>query len=215
MIIKGKPLNSFSYKFICFWVELILKVYLRKINLRAVEIKPGHSYLLLSNHFSFMDGLFAFYISRKLFYKNGYMRHLHIMSLKQQMLKNPWLKWVGSFSVDPGKLSLPASFSYAAEILSKPGNMLLFYPQGNLESLHIRKIHFEDGINQIIPQVQGPCQIIWTSNIVEYFEGIRPTITCNLLDCGLISDYDMDSLEKKINLHHQNALDAEIRFTTS
>jgi hypothetical protein len=50
------------------------------------------------------------------------------------MEKKWWLRHLGSFSVDPGKLSVNESLAYAAEILNEPGNLLLFFPQGNLES---------------------------------------------------------------------------------
>ncbi len=213
MIIKGKPLSPFFYKFVCFWVELILKCYLRKFKLRKVDLNPNHSYILMSNHFSFLDGLFAFYITRNHFFKPGYMKQMHIMSLKRQMQKNPWLRLIGSFSVDPGKLSIQESFSHAANLLNQPGNLLLFYPQGNLESLHVREIYFEDGLNQIVPQIIGPCQIIWSSNIIEYFEGVRPEISFNLLDCGLVKDYDFKEIQERINHHHQDVILKGFRFT--
>ncbi len=129
------------------------------------------------------------------------------------MEKNPWLRYVGSFSVDPGKRSIAESFDYAAEILSEPGNLLLFFPQGKLESCHIRNIQFEDGIRQIIPQIKGNCQLIWSSNIIEYFESIKPSVYFNMLDCGTNDAFDFELLKERVNKHHKDALRANIRFT--
>ena len=130
------------------------------------------------------------------------------------MEKNWWLRYIGSFSIDPGKRSIEESFSYAAEILAEPGNVLLFYPQAKLESIYIRHIHFEDGINQIVPQIDGKCQLIWSSNVIEYFESTKPTLSLNLLDCGSNQDYDFTALSEKVNHHHRASIMQNFRFTT-
>ncbi|MCY1542197.1 hypothetical protein D9M68_779340 [compost metagenome] len=141
------------------------------------------------------------------------MRRLYIMSLKKQMEKNWWLRYIGSFSIDPGKRSIDESFTYAAEVLSKPGNLLLFYPQAKLESSQIRHIHFEDGLNQIIPKIEGKCQLVWSSNIIEYFESTKPSLYYNLLDCGTNKNYDFEALKQKVNLHHYSSITQNFRFT--
>jgi hypothetical protein len=134
------------------------------------------------------------------------------MSLKKQLQKNSWLKYCGSFSIDPGKRSIAESFRYAGSILSEPGNLLLFYPQGNLESLFTRTIRFEDGLNEIVPKIKGKCQLIWCSNLIEYFESTRPTVEFNLLDCGTNQDFDFDGMLRKVNAFHQQAIDGHLRL---
>lgn len=213
MIIKGKPLNTFLFKCSTALIGFVMKIKLNKIVIDQIEIKPNHSYLLMCNHFGFADGFLAFYLCRKILFGNKKMRRLHIMSLKKQMLRNTWLKYIGSFSIDPKRRSMKESFDYAAEILSEPGNVLLFYPQGNLESAHIRQIHFEYGINEIVPNIKGNCQIIWSSNLVEYFESIRPSLYYNMLDCGTNLDYNFESLVSKVNEHHRKSILKNFRFT--
>lgn len=213
MIIKSKPLHPFFF----WWGALFIRIFLHhrfnKIVINKVKIKPDHSYILLSNHFSFLDGFLAYYLINQVFKKKNGMRKLYIMSLKKQMEKNWWLRYIGSFSIDPGKRSIDESFDYAVDILSKPGNLLLFYPQAKLESSHIRHIHFEDGLNQIIPRVKGKCQLVWSSNIIEYFESTKPSLYYNLLDCGTNADYDFENLQEKVNTHHRAAIEKNFRFT--
>jgi hypothetical protein len=213
MIIKSKPLPPFFLSCGAFLIGLLFKRRFNKLIIREAEIRAGHSYLLMCNHFSFWDGFLAFYLMNKEIRKPDGMKRLYIMSLKKQMEKNPWLRYVGSFSVDPGKRSIAESFDYAAEILSEPGNLLLFFPQGKLESCHIRNIQFEDGIRQIIPQIKGNCQLIWSSNIIEYFESIKPSVYFNMLDCGTNDAFDFELLKERVNKHHKDALRANIRFT--
>jgi hypothetical protein len=213
MIIKAKPLNPFFFKCGVMILGWLFKRRFNKIILRNIDIKPEHSYLLMCNHFSFLDGLIAYHLCNKALLKKNGMKQLYIMSLKKQMEKNKWLRYCGSFSIDPGNRSSKESFDYAAEILSKPGNVLLFYPQGNLESSLVRYIQFQDGLKQIVPKVKGKCQLIWSSNLIEYFESTKPSLYYNLLDCGTNETFDFESLKQQVNQHHRTSIEKNIRFT--
>ncbi|RZL41669.1 MAG: glycerol acyltransferase [Pedobacter sp.] len=206
---KSRPLHPFFFWWGALFVTIFLRTRFNKIKINNLTIKPNHSYILMCNHFSFLDGFLAYYLTHQLFSK----KKLYIMSVKKQMEKNWWLRYIGSFSIDPGKRSIDESFSYAADVLSKPGNVLLFYPQGNMESNYIRHIHFEDGLNQIIPQIKGKCQLIWSSNIMEYFESTKPSLDYNLLDCGNNENYNFEELKQNVNQHHRASIKKNFRFT--
>lgn len=135
------------------------------------------------------------------------------MSVKKQMEKNPWLRYCGSFSIEPGKLSMLESFDFIGEKLSQPGNLFLYYPQGNLESMHIQDIVFQDGINEVVERVKGPCQLIWCSNTIEYFESTKPSLYFDMLDCGTAADYNFGAVVAKVNTHHKKVLEGHVRFT--
>jgi len=214
MIITSKPLSLFWLKIGGYLVSKFFEiVYFNKLIIRPVEIKADHSYLLSMNHFSFGDGFFGFYLAYQVLIKQDKMKRLYIMSLKKQMDKKWWLRHLGSFSIDPGKYSVKESLAYAAELLNKPGNLLLFFPQGNLESCHIRTMQFQDGIAEILPQVKGKCQLIWSSNIIEYFESIKPSIYFNMLDCGTAENFDFEQFIQEVNLYHKESLQKNIRYT--
>ena len=214
MIIKSKPLPLFWLKVGGYLLTKFFGIfYFNKLVIRPVDIKPDHSYILSLNHFSFGDGFLGFYLAYQVLIKQGKMKRLYIMSLKKQMEMKWWLKYLGSFSVEPRKLSVRESLAYAAEILNEPGSLLLFFPQGNLESCHIRNIQFEDGIAEIAPQIKGKCQLLWSSNIIEYFESIRPSVYFDMLDCGTNEDFDFDRLQQEVNKHHLESIKQNIRFT--
>ncbi len=120
---------------------------------------------------------------------------------------------MGSFSVEPGRRSITESFDYAAEVLNQPGNVLIFFPQGNLESIHVRYIQMQHGIKEIAERIKGNCQLLWCSVILEYFEGVKPSITFDMLDCGTAKDFDMDLFQKNVNEFHQKAITKQIRYT--
>ena len=179
----------------------------------GTTIKAGHSYLLMCNHFSFWDGFWAAYLSLNAINQQQEMKGFYIMVLKKQMQMNPWLKYLGCFSIAPGTTTVNESLAYASEILSKPGNILIMYPQGNLESNHVRDIVMKDGISLIVNQIKGDCQLIWSSNFVEYFESMKPSVYSHMLDCGTNHDFNFEELTKKINVHHKVSIKKQFRFT--
>jgi hypothetical protein len=212
MIIKSKPLSPFWFKFLAGIINFIVKKIIHP-KVEPIELTPGYSYILMCNHYSFWDGIWAYYLCCNFFYKKNGMQKLYIMSVKKQMLKKKWLKYLGSFSIDPGKRSILESFDYAAEILSTPGNLLLYYPQGELESIYIRHIKFDTGISEIVPRIQGKCQLIWCSTFAEYFESFRPMVYTYMLDCGTNQDFDFEVIKRKANQHHLKSMSRTARYT--
>lgn len=213
MIIKPKKFPAPLFKIGFYFISWLVSKRFNKLIINTIDFKADTSYLLLCNHFSFWDGFLATYLVRNSIHKAQGIKGLNFMSVKKQMQMNPWLKYTGSFSVEPGKISSGESVAYAAELLSKPGNVLVLYPQGNLESSHVRQIDLQDGINAIIPQIKGNCQIIWSSNLPEYFESLKTSVYFHMLDCGTNQDFDFDELNKKINDFHKEAIQKQIRFT--
>jgi hypothetical protein len=213
MIIKAKPLPFFLIK----WGSLFLMWFFRrrfnKMVINPIDIKPNHSYILMCNHFGFLDGFFAYYLTFKMIDKQQKLKGLYTMSVKKQMEKNWWLKYCGSFSVEPGKWSIKESLEYAAELMNTPGNILLFFPRAELESQHIRHIEFKDGINEIVNRIKGDCQLIWSSNLLEYFESTKPSTYFNVLDCGDNHNFDFDTLKQNVNVHHLQSMKKLVRFT--
>lgn len=127
------------------------------------------------------------------------------------MEQHKWLQYLGCFSIDPGKISALESMQYAARVLDTPGNILLLFPQGKLESSHIRNIELEKGIAYLMKKVKSPYQLIWTSNITEYFESINPTLYMKMYDLGPGEKIHFDDLKTKIDSFHQKSLDSLIR----
>ena len=214
MIIKAKPLPIYLIRWGALLMIWLFRKRFNKMLISPVAIKPGHSYLLMCNHFGFLDGFLAYYICFKFIDKQQRIKGLYTMSVKKQMEKNWWLKYLGSFSVQPNAWSIRASLAYAAEKINEPGNILLYYPQGNLESSQIRHIEFKDGIAEIARKIKGDCQLIWSSNIIEYFESSKPSVYFNLMDCGAASNFDFEKLKAEVNEFHLKSIKSNFRFTT-
>ncbi|MBD3748307.1 MAG: 1-acyl-sn-glycerol-3-phosphate acyltransferase [Sphingobacteriales bacterium] len=213
MIIKPKKLPRPIFLLIGYLLKLLLRLKFKKVVVEMVELKPNHSYLLALNHFSFWDGVWAYHLIWNHLNQQRRINEAYIMVIKKQLQMRPWLRYIGCFSVNRGKASVNESLNYAAEMLSKPGNLLLLFPQGDMESQHIRKILIKEGIANILTQVKGDCQIIWSSNVLEYFESLKPSVYFHLIDAGTNHDFDLESFKEKVNQHHLKAMQKRIRFT--
>jgi len=214
MILKPKKLPYWGFNVPAPILCWILKRRFNKLVINSIDLKPNCSYLLLSNHIGFWDGFWGAYLCYKLMDKRVPLRAFFAMSLKKQLEKNQWLRYFGCFSVSPFGKSREESIDFAAKILNKPGNILLFYPQGNLESNYVRQIELREGIAEILAKTNENCQIIWTSNLIEYFESLKASVYFHMLDCGTNVNFNIDELSQKINDHHQKSIQKQFRFTT-
>ncbi len=214
MIIKAEPIGKKYFLWAAKLLTWIMKRRFNRMKIYEAELLKDHSYVLMSNHFSFWDGFWAGYLCYHFIYKtNPSVKGFYIMSVEAQMKKHWWLKKLGCFSVAPGTVSVAESLDYAAELLNEPGNIFLMWPQGNLESNHVSKIVMKPGIADIMKRVTGNCQLFWSSNFIEYFESLKPSVYFHLLNCGTKKDFTFEKLVADVNAHHRRSMKKQFRFT--
>lgn len=131
-------------------------------------LNPDKGLIITPNHISWWDGFFIDYVARK-FLK----RKFYILMLEEQLKKYPFFRKTGAFSITPGNLkSIRETFNYASEIVKDPGNLVVFYPQGEIES-------FEKH-----PEVKPGLRLLLDNNInilpaafkIEYHNQKRPAV---------------------------------------
>jgi 1-acyl-sn-glycerol-3-phosphate acyltransferase len=167
--------------------------------------KPGHSIFLLINHFSWWDGFFGYYMA----YSN-LGRKFYIMMQHDHFMKYSYLNYMGAYSMKKNSRDMVESLAYTARLLSNPENLVLVFPQGELSSNHITHIHVEKGIERIIKQIKGPCQIVYACTLIEYFESLKPSAYIHLYDCGVAGEVPFNTLVENINTFHTQALKDQV-----
>ena len=214
MIIKANPLR---FKYLLMVGGLLAWLFswrFNKMKIEEVTILKNHSYILMCNHFSFWDGFWAGYLCLKSICKQeSNVNGFYIMILEKQLAKNKWVTRLGCFSIAPGTKTVNESLDYAASILDIPGNIFLMYPQGNLESNHVRNITLKPGVEEITKRIKGNCQLLWSTNLIEYFESLKPSVYFHMLDCGTNHEFNFEELRANINRHHKAAIQKQFRFT--
>lgn len=147
--------------------------HLMKKNFRSVHFvdDPGPTprpLLIIGNHFSWYDGFFMNYYNNKVLKKK-----FHVMMLESQLKSRMFLNKSGAFSVNPGSRDIMESLQYSARILDDPGNMLLMYPTGGIQSSYISSFSFMKGIDRIISP--GKTEVRFYACLVDYFSHRKPS----------------------------------------
>ncbi|MDB5118093.1 MAG: hypothetical protein JWQ79_3585 [Mucilaginibacter sp.] len=191
------------------WFALYMRFRMRSIFNRVVITpftpKEGHSILLLANHFSWWDGLFGNYLNQWHLHKTGY-----IMMQEDHLQKRMPLNWIGAFSINRNSRDMIRSLQYAAGLLNDNKNLVMVFPQGQLISNHTTEITVERGIDLLIKNIKGPCQIVYSCALIDYFESLKPSVFIHLFDCGIAGEVSLAELTGKINEFHRQALENQI-----
>jgi len=192
-------------KFLSDWFALYMRYRMRKAFNRLVvppfTPKKGHSVLLLCNHFSWWDAFCCNYLAYWHLHRKSYA-----MMQEDHLQKRMLLNFFGGFSISRSSREMITSLQYAANLLNNPENMVVVFPQGRLISNHTTEIVVEKGLERLIKNIKGPCQIVYTCLLIDYFESLKPSVFYHLLDCGIAGELPFDELTEKINTFHQQAL---------
>jgi 1-acyl-sn-glycerol-3-phosphate acyltransferase len=111
---------------------------------------------LVSNHLSWWDGFWAMYLNIKLFHRKFYF-----MMLENQLKKHMFFNRTGGYSIKKGSKSIIETIEYTAHLLSDKQNLVLLFPQGEIQSLYTHVFRFENGIGHIMKKLTGKAQIIF------------------------------------------------------
>jgi len=126
--------------------------------------------LVLMNHFSFNDGAVLHYYTRKILQKK-----FKVMVVEAQLKAFGILRYVGCFSVNKKSRMVLESLNYAADLLKDPQNMLGIFPQGEVFSMHLNRIHFESGLGKILKKSKDvPFQTVFGVVLLDYLDGFKP-----------------------------------------
>jgi 1-acyl-sn-glycerol-3-phosphate acyltransferase len=188
------------------YVAYRLKKAFNKFEYNHINIRSGHSILFLCNHFSWWDGFWAGQLAHIYLHRNFY-----IMMQEDHLQKRMFFNRLGGFSMNKKSKEVIQSLQYAASLLENPANLVTVYPQGALESNHTDYIKIEKGIAYIVKKIKGDCQIVYSSVLIDYFESLKPSVYCHLLDCGTNHDFDLERLQQQINEHHRAAIKKQLR----
>jgi 1-acyl-sn-glycerol-3-phosphate acyltransferase len=191
------------------WFERIFLFYLKqkmRRHFHSSEIRGCFDdkklpILVIANHISWWDGFWILLLNKKLT-----KRKLYVMMLEEQLRQNMFLRKLGAFSIRKKSKSALESLNYAASILKNPANMLLFYPQGEIQSQHQQTFRFQPGWGRIVEKPEQPLQILMVANVIDYFSNARPTLRQYIHSPEQISGFSATWLEQEYNLFYLNSV---------
>ena len=186
--------NLFFVKFFRFYSKFMIKHHFRQVILKGTYKERNLPLLLIGNHFSWWDGFIANYLNNLIFH-----RRFHIMMLEEQLERRMFLNQAGAFSIKKNNRDIIASLNYSKTILTDPGNILVLYPQGEIQSIYHYPLHFEKGISAILDKIQQPVQVLFYAALIDYFSHRQPTLTLAFREFDMKQYASLDDLEIAYN----------------
>ena len=170
----------------------MLNKHFHEININS-NVRPRNiPAIIVANHFSWWDGFFVVYINHKIFHKK-----LHVMMLEEQLKKHRILSKAGAFSVTKKKKSVLESIDYCISLLNSPENLLLFYPQGEIQSSYHFPVKFEKGLLKILEGTDKEFQVIFLVVLTDYFSNKKPALNLNMIEFS--GQFNHNEIEKAYN----------------
>jgi 1-acyl-sn-glycerol-3-phosphate acyltransferase len=200
MILKSKHHFFYYSIFRFFWVKWVIRrnFYSQIISGNFCEKKLP--VLIIANHISWWDGIWVMYLNLKLM-----NRKFHFMMLEEQLKKFKHCYYVGGYSVKKKSKSIIESLNYTIDLLSDKKNMVLLFPQGEIQSLYQPDVKFEKGIDHILKKVGDKIQVLFVANLVDYFSNPKPSIFTYLKEYSNLN-FEPGKVEKEFNLFYAECI---------
>ncbi|TAF73360.1 MAG: hypothetical protein EAZ53_12905 [Bacteroidetes bacterium] len=116
------------------------------------------SQLIIGNHTTWWDGFICWKLNNDLLHKK-----FHIMMLETQLKRFWFFQKIGAFSIDPGNRSVFTSLDFASQLLQNTENMVVFYPQGVLNSIYNETFVFHKGLAHILKNNQQASLLMYAA----------------------------------------------------
>ncbi|MCS7003706.1 MAG: lysophospholipid acyltransferase family protein [Cytophagales bacterium] len=168
-----KPLkNKLLYLIIKTYVHYLIKRDFEKVVFNTPTLSPQKSILLLGNHFSWWDGFIPFYLNNL-----HYRKKFYILMLEEKLRQFPLFRFTGAYSIQKRSRSAIMSLRYTAQLLENPNHLVVFFPQGKIQSIYQDNPTFEKGLQRILELIQpSRTQIVLSSTLPDYLQHRRPTL---------------------------------------
>jgi 1-acyl-sn-glycerol-3-phosphate acyltransferase len=174
------------------YTRIMLKKHFHEININS-NVRPRNiATVIIANHFSWWDGFFVVHINYIMFHKR-----FHVMMLEEQLKKHRILSKAGAFSVTKKKKSVLESIDYCISLLDDPENLLLFYPQGEIQSSYHFPLKFEKGLLKILDGTNREFQLVFLVVLTDYFSNKRPVLNLNMTEFS--GPFTHSEIEKAFN----------------
>ncbi len=132
------------------------------------------------------------------------------MMLEEQLRKNWFLNYAGGYSIPVSSKGKIESIHYTLELLKNPNNMVLIFPQGEIESMHKQHFSFKKGIAHILQRLTNEVQVIFLVNATDYHENVKPTVYSFLHE--YTGSNKLTDIEEGYNKFHSECIAKQIKI---
>ena len=138
------------------------------------KIDEEKSLIITPNHISWWDGFFIDYVNKKLL-----KRKLFIMMLEHQLKRYWFFKKLGAYSIDPANsVSIKETIKYTASVASDSNNVLIIYPQGEIESFNPKPENLKRGLKLFVNSIENELKVLPVGFKTQFSEDKKPEVIC-------------------------------------
>ncbi len=192
-MIKAKH-NPFFIKFFRFYSRFMIERHFREVKIKGTYFEKERPVLLIGNHFSWWDGFIANYLNNLIF-----RRRFHIMMLEEQLEPRPFLNKAGAYSIRKKSRDIVESLNYTKGLLKDKNNIVVVYPQGEIQSLYNYPVKFQKGITSVLNDLKDEVDIVFMVALVDYFSHRKPALTLGLKVYKGGNASDTDEMQEAYN----------------
>lgn len=183
MIIRARH-NFIIYSFFQKYTLWKIKRHFNDVIILGDYADRGLPILVVSNHSTWWDGFWIYYLNHKIL-----KRKFYFIMLEDQLKKYWYFRYCGGYSIKKNSRSIFETLNYTAELLSNPDNLVLIFPQGEITSMHNHNIRFERGIELVMRKLKSEISILFVVNLIDYLSKPKPSLY------QYISEYRYDKFD--------------------
>jgi len=202
LILKAKH-NVIIYPFFKWYTRMKMKGNFKPIKIINDIDEKNLPVLLVTNHNSWWDGFWVQYINIQIF-----KRKFHFMMLEEQLRKFWFFNYTGGFSVRKNSKSIIETLDYTRQLLTNKNNLVLMYPQGEIQSMHEPVFKFERGIEHILRKMENPVQVVFMVSLVDYFSNPNPGLFLYLKEFDGM-DFKTETILLKFNKFYADCVEKQ------
>ena len=202
MILKAKH-NAVIYPFFKWFIRFKINRNFNPVKITSEIIEKNLPVLLITNHNSWWDGLWVEYVNQQIF-----KRKYHFMMLEEQLRKFWFFNYTGGFSVRKNSKSIIETLDYTRQLLTNKNNLVLMYPQGEIQSMHEPVFKFERGLEHILKKIENPVQVVFMVSLVDYFSNPKPGLFLYLKEFDGM-DFKTETILLKFNKFYADCVEKQ------
>jgi len=202
LILKAKH-NAVIYPFFKWYIRFKINRNFIPVKITSEIIEKNLPVLLITNHNSWWDGLWVEYVNQQIF-----KRKYHFMMLEDQLRKFWFFNYTGGFSVKKNSKSIIETLDYTRQLLTNKNNLVLMYPQGEIQSMHEPVFKFERGLEHILKKIENPVQVVFMVSLVDYFSNPKPGLFLYLKEFDGM-DFKTETILLKFNKFYADCVEKQ------
>lgn len=176
-MIEAKHNSIARFIFNAYEYRILKKAFNRFILLNDdFKLSQNQSVIFLPNHFSWWDGFFVDFLNRML----DTNKKFNIIMLANQLKRYWFFRYLGATGFYPqNPKSIVKLSNYINNLLESPNNLLVFYPQGEIQ-YYDDDIKIKEGLSFLLKNSPRDVQVFYPFFKIVYFDKRLPDLICNI-----------------------------------